>query len=129
MILFKSLLDKPVDPSLESMPPTLNTEEIIKRDKESIWKLKGMAAHTTYRMFSKYGNKRFVDKEWEDFSTHFVDTYAEGLLQSHMTLFFRRTTNFIGTKTLNHAIKFITACIKVPKTMAIIKPQATTILL
>lgn len=49
---------------------------IEQRDSHIIWKLKGIAAKTTYRMFSKYGKKAFVDDDFIKFSEHFVNECA-----------------------------------------------------
>ena len=50
---------------------TEDPEEIDERDKSSLWKLKGIASQMTYRIFSKYGNPKFVDDELKEFSQYF----------------------------------------------------------
>jgi hypothetical protein len=60
MLFFKTLLDRPLNPpSLETFVEDM--DEIEVRDKNIRWKIKGMAAKVTYRLFSKYGNPKFVD--------------------------------------------------------------------
>lgn len=49
MQFFKTLLDKPVPSHLESFVEEMN--EIEQRDKSIQWKLKGIAAKLTYRIF------------------------------------------------------------------------------
>jgi hypothetical protein len=51
-----------------------------------------MAAKITYRIFSKYGNLIYSKDEFKDFNKYFVDTFAEPLLESHLTLMFSRKT-------------------------------------
>lgn len=44
---------------------------IEERDKNLMWKLKGIATKLTYRLFSKFGNPTFVDEKFTDFSNRF----------------------------------------------------------
>jgi hypothetical protein len=73
-------------------------------------------------MFSKYGNPKFADEKLEDFSKAFRDTFVVPLLESHLTLVLRRKTNFIGSKALNFAIKYVGQATKMPISMAKLKP-------
>lgn len=103
-------------------------DEIAKRDKSIEWKLRGIIAKTTYRLFSKYGNAKYATDEEQAFSNYFADNYAEMLLESHLHLMFKRKTSFVGSKTLNFNIKYVTAGIKLPKTMEKLKPFIDNIL-
>ena len=75
-------MDKPVPDTLESFVEDM--DEIEKRDNHIIWKIKGMATKTTYRLFSKYGNHKFVDDQFEPFSKRFQADLAVPLLESHL---------------------------------------------
>lgn len=66
MLFFKQLLDQPIQDHFESV--TENSDEIHKRDKSIQWKIKGLAAKITYRLFSKYANAKFVEEELKSFS-------------------------------------------------------------
>ena len=79
---FKTILDKQVPAELESFVEDMDVIE--ERDKHIIWKTKGIAGKTSYRMFSKYGNPKFVDEKFEDFSGRFKETFAVPLLESHL---------------------------------------------
>lgn len=57
-----------------------------------------------------------------------VDTYAELLLESHLTLLFKRKTEFVGTKCVSFCIKFVTYSMKVDKTLEKLKPFIEKIL-
>jgi hypothetical protein len=46
-------------------------EEISTRDKAIQWKIKGMVAKITYRLFSKYGNPKFAGDKHKEFSKRF----------------------------------------------------------
>ena len=46
-------------------------DEIEKRDSNIVWKIKGIATKTTYRIFSKYGNHKFVEDKFLSFSKRF----------------------------------------------------------
>lgn len=81
-----------------------------------------MAAKITYRLFSKYGNIIYNKDEFADFNKYFIDNFAENLLESHLQLMFSRKTQFVGSKCLNFNIKFVSSSIKIPKTMAKLKP-------
>jgi len=68
--MFKVILDMPVPENLES--PTEDVEEIDRRDKHIVWKLKAQTARLTFRLFSKYSNLKFipdgdVEKPWMEF--------------------------------------------------------------
>lgn len=93
---------------------TEDIEEIQKRDKAIQWKIKGMAAKITYRIFSKYGNPAYIKDEYKDFQTYFQATFSEQLLESHLTLMFNRKTQFVGSKCLNFNIKMVSSSVKIP---------------
>lgn len=69
-----------------------------------------------------------VDDEMVDFAKRFKDNYAVPLLESHLQIVFRRKTNFVGTKTLNCAIRYVSGCTKLPNTMNILKPFVENLL-
>lgn len=50
------------------------------------------------------------------------------LLESHLQLLFKRKTEFVGTKTVSFAIKFINYAMKVERTMNNLKPFINNIL-
>ena len=102
---FKTLMDRPVPAALESL--TEDMDEIEKRDKIICWKIKGIAGQTTYRMFSKYGNPKYAEEKLEEFSKTFRDKYCNPLLESHLAILLKRKTHFIGSKSLNYAIKYV----------------------
>jgi len=87
-----------------------------------------MAAKITYRLFSKYGNTAYSKDEYGKFIEYFQKTFSETLLESHLTLMFARKTKFVGSKCLNFNIKFISAAVKIPLTMAKLKPFIENIL-
>lgn len=95
---------------------------IAERDKAIQWKIKGMASKITYRIFSKYGNPAYKKDEYAQFQTYFQQNFSEVLLEAHLQLMFARKTNFVGSKSLNFNIKFVSAGVKIPQTMAKLKP-------
>lgn len=123
---FRTLMDRPVPEALDSFVEDMDTIE--QRDKHILWKIKGIATKATYRMFSKYGNSKFVDDHFIDFSKRFYKTYAVPLLESHLQLVFRRKTHFVGSKALNFAIKYVSASTKLDDTMKMIKPFVENLL-
>ena len=114
-------------PALEA--PTEDMDEIEKRDKHICWKIKGIAGKCTYRMFSKYGNPKYVDKDYSDFSKAFKEKYALALFESHLAIVLKRKSNFVGSKALNFAIKFISQSTKMPLTMDKLKPYIVQLLI
>lgn len=62
-------MDRPVPAELETFVEDMN--EIEKRDNHVIWKIKGVSCKTTYRIFSKYGNPKFVEDSFVSFSERF----------------------------------------------------------
>lgn len=88
IMFFKTVLDKPVQPELESAIEDM--DEIEKRDKHIIWKAKGVAAKVTYRLYSKYGNPKYVEDQDIDFSKAFLEKYALPLLETHLSKVLKR---------------------------------------
>ena len=128
MQFFKTLLDNPVPPELESAVEDM--DEISERDKSIHWKIKAISAKITYRIFSKYAQTKYLDEGTPEiaFNNHFQETYGEMLLESHLQLMFKKKTNFVGSKTLNFVIKFITSSCKIERTMNKLKPFMENIL-
>lgn len=59
--LFKHFLDLPCPPELTAA--TDDIQEIERREKNIFWKLKGITAKLTYRIFVKYGNPTIVEEK------------------------------------------------------------------
>ena len=113
-------------PQLEA--PTEDMDEIENRDKHICWKIKGIAAKVTYRMFSKYGNPKFVEEKMLPFSKAFKEKYALALFESHLGTTLKRKNCFVGSKAINFAIKFISQSTKMPFTMDKLKPFVVQLL-
>lgn len=105
IMFFKTVMDRPLPAELDS--PCEDMGEIERRDKHICWKAKGIAGQTTYRLFSKYGNPKFADEKYAEFSKVFREKYAVPLLESHLAVVLRRQTNFVGSKALNFGIKYV----------------------
>ena len=108
-----------MDDKPEYCTSTTNTLEIEARNKLIFWKIKGKVAKCTYRMFIKYGNPKIVEEKEEivEFSNAFWEKYNILLLECHLKSFFTKKDQFVGTKTLSFAIKFIGAATKIFNTM------------
>ena len=105
-------------------------DDIAGRDKSIQWKIKGISAKITYRIFSKYASTRYLSEgspEME-FNNKFQQKYSEMLLESHMQIMFKKKTCFVGSKTLNFVIKFLSASCKIERTMNLIRPHIEEIL-
>lgn len=76
---FILLMQKPIPNELET--PTDDTDEICEREKKFAWKMKSIVSRLTYRIFSKYGNLKFVDEKYEEFSKYFIQNYSLKLLE------------------------------------------------
>lgn len=96
---------------------------IEERDKHILWKLKGICSKITYRLFSKFGNVSWVDDKFVDFSKRFKETFSVPLLESHLSLVLKRKTNFVGSKALNFALKYVQSSTKLPITMQVLNPH------
>jgi hypothetical protein len=103
--LFKNLMDRAVPGELAAA--TEDMEEVERRDKHVVWKVKGVAHQLTYRLFSKYGNAKHVAKELKPFAKAFNHRFVLTLLESHLQQVLKRQSHFVGSKALNFAIKFI----------------------
>ena len=84
MMFFKTLLDNPLPAHLESA--TEEMDDIAERDKSIHWKIKGISAKITYRIFSKYASTRYLNEGTPEmeFNNKFQVNYGEMLLESHM---------------------------------------------
>ena len=123
---FKSVMDRPAPPELESFIEEMHAIE--QRDKHIFWKIKGIAARITYRLFSKYGNPKIVEGSLTHFTKQFLETYAVPLLESHLQLVFKRKTLFVGSMALNNAIKYVSAATKQTVTMNMLLPYVENLL-
>jgi hypothetical protein len=63
-----------------------------------------------------------VEKDDKAFSENIAKTFSEQLLESNLKILFTRKTNFVGTKTISFAIKFITLACKVDHLMEKLGP-------
>ena len=104
---FKTVLDMPTPPELAE--PVDNTEEIQRRDKHIFWKIKAITAKITYRAFVKYSKPKEVEQltHITEFSKQFRENFSLPLLESHLQLLLNKRTQFIGSKALAFAIKFL----------------------
>lgn len=87
-----------------------------------------MVAKITYRLFSKFGNPKIAKDEHKAFSKRFQEQFGELLLESHLKILFDRHSKFVGSKCLNFVIKYISAAIKIKRTMNRLKPFIENIL-
>jgi hypothetical protein len=118
----------PAPPELGS--PTEETDEIQRRDKTIFWKIKNLSAKITYRAFVKYSKPSHVQQldHIIAFSKEFKEEYSNQLLESHLQILLNRKTQFVSSKTLSFAIKFLGAATKQKATMEKIKPFVEEIL-
>jgi hypothetical protein len=125
---FKTILDMPVPDELLTQVKT--DEEVVSKNKSIQWKIKGLVGKLTYRIFVKYGNPKIVadDVLIKSFSNNFSFKYSLALLESHLQLLLSRKTNFVGSKALSFAIKFISNSTKQAQTMEKLKPYVENIL-
>ena len=71
MHFFKEVLDLPLPDQLSSFVEDM--DEIAARDKSIHWKIRGMIAKTTFRLFSKYGNVKYAHEDHKQFSKYFSE--------------------------------------------------------
>jgi hypothetical protein len=126
IMFFKTILDMECPESLKT--PTESTVEIQARDKSIFWKIKGITAKITYRVFVKYGDPIIVEEGARAFADNFAAKYTLSLFESNLQLLFSKKTSFVGSKCLNFAIKFISKCSQLKTTMENLKPFVETIL-
>ena len=97
------------------------------------WKIKGIAAKLTYRLFLKYGGGSRTGKSAptdfnQAFSLNFVESLIPPLLDSHLQIVFKKKTHFVGSIALNYALQFLCIATKIPLTMSIMEPYIENIL-
>ena len=99
---------------------TEDADETLSRDKSTFWKLKGIAAKTTFNIFCKYCQQSKFEND--SFANIFQEKYSIPLLESNLKILFTRKHSFVGSKCLNFAIKFISASTHMENTMENLKP-------
>ena len=122
---FKRILDMVVPAHLAS--ETEDQDEITKRNKTKIWKIKGVIATLTFRMLGGL-DPSDCDEDIQPFATKFQQRYAIPLLESHLQLLFLRKQNFIGSKCMQYVIRFIEQSSQQHHTMTMLKPYIDRII-
>lgn len=110
MGVFKRIMDRELPAELSAH--TTKTEEMERREKTWAIKLKGIASRATHRIISKYGNKRFVDEKYHEFSDMLSRDFGIEFLKSHLTNVLTCHERFVGTKALNFSLKYLQAAYK-----------------
>jgi hypothetical protein len=89
--------------------PTMVEEEIEAREKEPIWRLKGVVCQSSHRLLKKFGNPKLAldNKDHRVFAVRFCETMASDLLDSHLYLISQAKDSFVGQKALIHSLKFV----------------------
>lgn len=125
---FKTILDMPTPEEIKT--PTYVTDDILARDKNIFWKIKGICSKLTYRIMVKYGNPSIVEDKVliKSFSNNFNLKYTIPLMESHLQQLLSRKNCFVGSKALSFSIKFISNCTKQEHTMEKLKPFVENIM-
>ena len=84
IMFYKTIMDMQCPEDL--CAPVTETSEIVARDKSIFWKIKGITAKITYRIFVKYGAAATVEDTTliKSFSNNFSIKYSIPLLESHL---------------------------------------------
>ena len=69
-----------------------------------------------------------MKEELKGFHKYFQETFSQRILEVHLNLMFARKQSFIGSKCLNFNIKTVTCCIKIPRTLEVVKPYIENIM-
>jgi hypothetical protein len=126
-------LERPVPFDCE----TFNEEDLLKVqqiDKRIEWKIKGLAAKFSFRLFCKHGSvsSRAQNEVATDFTTafkfNFMNNLMPMLLDSHLTLVFKRKSHFVGSRALIYSLRFLTKAVTVPLAMNIMQPYLENLL-
>jgi hypothetical protein len=68
MTYFKILIDNPVP--IELSTPTIDEQEMIRREKTYFWVHKKWTGRILQRMIQKFSNPKFVDKSISNYATY-----------------------------------------------------------
>jgi len=76
------------------------------------------------------GNKKtsMNKKSLDDFLVEFDKFYAGPLCEANLSILMRKKEQFVGTKTLNSALRFVASAIKHAKMRKLCSPHIQTIL-
>jgi hypothetical protein len=126
MDFFKAMILKPVPRKYSEF-----TEDIImvkKLDKSPYWKLKEEVSRIVFNFYNKWGVKEHVDRFEEGLCDYLVNDHLKDFAEAFGRVLSSRPEQFVGTKTLNNAIKFLSHCVKIDGGMKIMQPFVEKIL-
>ena len=105
--------------------------QLVQRKEHDLnWKIKGIAAKLSYRLFCKYGTSKELPHTSNEnlFKNSFTLNIAPGLLDPHMQIVFKKKTHFVGSQLLIYSIKFLLVSIRIPVTFSILEPFVENLL-
>ena len=128
MQFFIDILDLPLPESLVTL--TNDADEIVHRNDNILWKMKGIAGEITQKIFRRYRDPREFENlsNNQNFSKHLIDKWSVPLMNSQLQIFLAKKTNFVGNKSLINAIAFLGQSTLVEETMEQLKPYCKDIL-
>ena len=124
--VLKTAFSWTVNPTFETL--TEDEEEIKIRKKSEVLKMKKAISHIFYRIFQKYGNPKFAQKELKEFSKFVQDNLAQGLLTINIQILQDSKQKFVHPHTLSLAFRYIAETVKHPKFNSMIKQSLTDLL-
>ncbi len=123
---FRTAFSWTVDPALEV--PTEDDEIIKARKSSEFLKMKKAISHIFYRVFTKYGNPKFAQKEYKKFSQLVESKYNAGLLTINLEVLQESKTKFVHPHVLSLALKFVSNAVKHPKLGSLVRGSLTDLM-
>ena len=110
MTFFKVILDKNVNPDLESL--TEDYKVIAEREKNIYWRNKKICARVLAHYITKYRDVKNNRKEHKEFSKLFMTNYAIPFLKSFMEILHRKKDHYLSVKVQFYAMKYVERSLK-----------------
>ena len=123
--LFVAIVNKPLPEAHEGLLPAGQPTDPEEREAWPWWKAKKWACHILSRIFSRYGNIKYVEECHKKFAKAFVDSGAAALgLQAIMgALSLRKEGKFCSNRVVQIGMGYVASAIELSKTYKLIKPH------
>ena len=123
--MFIAIIQKPLPEAHEGSLPAGQPIDPEEREAWPWWKAKKWACHIVARIFSRYGNSKYVEDCMKNFAKMFVDSgaAAKGLSAIMTTLTLRKEGKYCSNRVVQISMGYIASAIELSKTYKLIKPH------
>lgn len=122
----KTWLEAEIDENLTTK--TDDIETINQRWKTQQWKLKQTSMHFLFRMFQKYSSTDYLEEELKPVAEHWIQNYAEGIINIAVSLISKTPDLFISPKVISFCFKTVSTGINLLRVAQFVVPHIESLL-